>query len=278
MESLLDGPPDALKAIWPAIASELNFIHAADPDFAEQRVLPLFSHEESLRSTWGSFLYHPRCNLRLLEAGLLDAIVDNFTRLSVLDLDRLEGQFESLAASVVNFAGVSAHDRGRLLDAAVIAEGGQHAAGFAESVVRQLDDDAQVAREVWATWLHDHIAQRLAGVPRDAAAEEIARWADIVPHLGDSIPEAVALLQGRGIGLGERYFDPDFPEGGLAAHGAILVSHYAERIRNTTPANHMLGFQVRQLIDKLRSALGDAAIQAVVDAAIEKGFLRGDVT
>lgn len=274
MKSLLDGPPDALKAIWPAMASELNFIHAADPDFAEQWVLPLFSHEESLRSTWGSFLYHPRCNLRLLEAGLLDAIVDNFARLSVLDLDRLEGQFESLAASVVNFAGVSAQDRGRLLDAAVIAEGGQHAAGFAESVVRQLDDDAQVAREVWATWLHDHIAQRLAGVPRDAADEEIARWADIVPHLGDSVPEAVALLQGRGIGLGERFFDPDFPEGGLAAHGAILVSHYAERIRNTTPASQMVGFQVRQLIDKLGAALGETAIQAVVDVATEKGFIR----
>lgn len=274
LKSLLDGPPEALKAIWPAMASELNFIHAADPRFAEQWVLPLFSRNESLRSAWGSFLYHPRCNLRLLEAGLLNAIVDTFARLSVLNLDRLEGQFESFAASVVNFAGVTARDRGRLLDAAVIAEGGQHAAPFAEAVVRQLDDDTQVAQEVWTAWLRDHIALRLTGVPRDATEEEIARWADIVPHLGDSVPEAIELLQGRGIGLGGGFFAPDFSDSTREQHAGLLVGHYAERIWNTNPGSHTLGLEIRQLIDELVAALGESAVEAIVESARDRGFIR----
>jgi hypothetical protein len=204
----------------------------------------------------------------------LDAIVDNFARLSGLELDRLEGQFQSLAASVAVFAATSAESRVRLLDAAVIAEDGMYASGFASSVIDQLDNDTQVAEEAWASWLHQHIAQRLDGVPRDAAPEEIARWADVVPYLGHSVPEAVELFRGRGVGLGERYRSPEKLQGSITAHGTLLVEHLADRVRNTTQSGYMLDLEIRQLIDDLGAALGETAIEAIANAAREKGFIR----
>ncbi|MGL3150438.1 SIR2 family protein [Microbacterium sp. A82] len=272
LSSLLGGPRDALEAIWPAVGSELHFFDAADPGFTDKYVLPLFTHQDSLRQAWESFLYHPKCSLRLLKAGLLGAIVDNFGRLSTLEFNRLEGQFESLAASVVNFAALDADERQKVLDAAVIGEEGRHAIDFAGAVVDQLRDDPEQSQEAWRAWLHAHLVQRLAGVPRDPTPEELAQWAEIVPVLGDRIPEAVDLFSGKGIGLKEGRFNRDFPDETLEMYGRELVGHFAERIQNSPPSDQMVSYRIRGLIETVQSSLGVAAAQPLVRAAEERGF------
>lgn len=89
------------------------------------------------------------------------------------------------------------------------------------------------------------LTSRLDGLPRTPDIEELTCWANAVPHLGDAIPEAAELLGKRSLGLGERFFHPDFPEKALSAHGSTLVSHFAGRARNSSPTNYSICHQVK---------------------------------
>lgn len=275
LTSLLNGPPPALEAIQPAIASELYFFDAADREFTDRHVLPLFTSEEGGRQVWEPFLYHPQVSERLLQAGLLDAVVSVLNRLSSLALDRVEGQLESLAASIVNFALLEDHERQRVLDAAVISENGIHAAAFAEAVVRQLCKDFRQSQEAWKSWLHRHLLQRLNGIPRDPTKDELARWADILPSLGAHTAEAAMLFEGRGIGLGETRFNQEFRDEVLVENGQTLVAFYAERVRNSVPTGFLVPYRVRELVATFRSVVGDDVAQPLIDAATDQGFFEG---
>jgi hypothetical protein len=272
---LLEGPPDALDATRPALASGLFFVFAADPGFATERILPLFRDDATAALAWSPYLHHPRYNDKLLAAGLLDSVIAEWDRLDELGHDSLQSQFFGIVASIVSFAGITSEARQALLDRSVLAGDGSHVAEFAETVVHLLRSDGIDGAEVWSRWLRDHLTTRFSGVPRTAEADELARWADTLPHLGEAIPEALRMMGGRGIGLGDRFFSPDFADGVLTAHGAALVQHYADRIRHSSPSGYLVPHQVRKLIEAIRAALGDAAVQPLVAAATERGFNRG---
>jgi hypothetical protein len=272
---LLEGPPHALDATRPALASELFFMFAADPDFASERVLPLFRDDATAALAWNPYLYHPRYNDKLLAAGLLDCVIAEWDRLDDLGQDSLQSQFFGVVASIVSFAGITSEARQALLDRSVLAGDGSYAAEFAETVVHLLRSGGIDGAEVWSRWLRDHLTARFSGVPRTAEADELARWADTLPHLGEAIPEALRMLSGRGIGLDDRFFSPDFADGVLTTHGAALVQHYADRIRHSSPSGYLVPHQVRKLIEAIRAGMGDAAVQPLVAAATERGFNGG---
>jgi hypothetical protein len=272
---LLEGPPHALDATRPALASELFFMFAADPGFTAEFILPLFRDDATAALAWIPYLYHPRYNDKLLAAGLLESAIAEWDRLDGLGQHGLENQFLGVVASIVSFAGITGEARQALLDRSVLAGDGSHAAAFAENTVRLLRSDGVDGAEVWSRWLRDHWTARLKGVPRTAETDELARWADALPHLGRAIPDALSQLSGRAIGLGDRFFAPDFADGVLAAHGPALVQHYAERIRNSSPTGYLVPHEVRQLIATMRAGIDDAAVQPLVVAAKERGFIGG---
>jgi hypothetical protein len=271
---LLGGPPPTLDAIRPALASTAYFLFAADAGFTETNILPLFSDESTAGQMWGSFLYNPRTNDKMLSAGLLDAMVTEWAWLENLGDRGLQHQFLHLSASVVMFAGVNADDRELLLDRAVLAADGVYASRFASAIREVLDSENVDGAEVWDSWLRDHLTARLNGLPRTAEPEELARWADSVPFLGERIPMAITLVHDRGVGLGEQYHAPTFPNGILARHGQALIAHLAERVRNSAPTGWLQPFAVGELIESVRAVLGDA-VQPLVDAARESGFNPG---
>ncbi len=276
LTQLLDGPPHALDATQPAVASRLFFLFAADATFTTEHVLPLFREDTTAALAWNPYLHHPRYNDKLLEAGLLDSTIAEWSRLDPLG-SHLRSQFFALVASIVSFAGITQESRQALLDQSVLADNGAHAAEFAQAVVRFLRADGIDGAEVWKRWLRDHLTARLSGVPRTLDVEELTCWADIVPYLGDAIPEAIELFGNHSIGLGSRFFRPHFPEEALSAHGSVLVSHFAERVRNSSPSNYSIVHQVKELIDALRGALGDTGVQPLVHAATVRGFLGGSI-
>lgn len=273
MLEMLNGPAQTLDATRPALAVVTYFLFAADPTFVEENLFPLFRDEASAAQVWGSFLYNARVDDKMLAAGFLEALAAEWGRLDSLGDRSLQHQFYSLAASVVTFAGITEQGRGRLLDASVLAADGQTASLFASAVVRLLGSPDTQGAEVWDLWLRDHIAARLSNLPRSAEPEELARWADTVPFLEDRIPDAIEILQGKGIGLGDKYHAPTFPERALSAHGPLLVEHLAERIRNSTPTGWAQPHEVREVISAVRAILGDA-VQPIVDAARECGFIQ----
>lgn len=270
---LLNGNKDALDATQPAIAGELFFYFAADADFAAAHLLPLFNDPQRHAFGWYPFLHHPRWNDRILAAGLFDSMVAELSRLDELPDQNLHHIFLGFITSVVSYAGITNTDRRRLLDQTVLASDGSHAAGFAEAVAGFLREDGIDGAEVWRRWLSKHLERRLSGQPRVASAEELACWADVVPVVGEFVPAAATLLGGHGIGLGERFFNWELPEGVLTAYGPELVAFFAERVRSTTGSDHMARCRVRKLVETTRTAVGDAVAQPLVEAAREMGFL-----
>jgi tetratricopeptide (TPR) repeat protein len=272
--ALLNDNNDALDATQPAIAGELFFYFAADPDFATAHVLPLFNDAQRHAFGWHPFLHHPRWNDRILAAGLFDSMVAELSRLDELPDETLHRIFLGFITSVVSFAGITSTDRRRLLDQTVLASGGSHAAGFAEAVTRFLREDGVDGAEVWRRWLGKHLERRLCGQPRVASAEELACWADGVPFVGEFVPAAASLLGGHGIGLGEGYFNREFPDDVLASYGPTLVDFFAERVRSTTDMDYMVSYRVRELVATIRSAVGDAVAKPLMEAETDGGFLN----
>lgn len=272
--ALLNGNKDALDATQPAIAGELFFYFAADADFAAAHLLPLFNDPQRHAFGWYPFLHHPRWNDRILAAGLFDSIVAELGRLDELPDQALHHIFLGFVTSVVSYAGITSSDRRRLLDQTVLASGGSHAAGFAEAVARFLREDGVDGAEVWRRWLGKHLERRLSGQPRVASAEELARWADVVPFVGEFVPAAAKLLGGHSIGLGERFFNRELLDGVLAKYGPELVDFFAERVRSTTSSDYMVSYRVRELVATIRGAVGDATANPLIEAATKRGFLN----
>lgn len=268
---LLNSANAAQDATRPALARSAFFLFAADPEFVEEHILPLFAGEASARQMWGTYLYHPRTNDRMLAAGLLDGLVLEWDRLEAIEDHGLSNQFYEFAASVVSFSGLIQPDRQRVLDGSVLASNGKHAADFASAVVRLLDSPEVHGAEVWDLWLRDHLTARLSGLPRTAHPEELARWADAVPFLGKRIPDAIDVFRNRKIGFGKEYRSPDFPKDSLSKFGPELVGHFAERVRNSIPSAGHLSYEVAELIEAARAVLGDA-VQPILDEARERGF------
>lgn len=276
LSRLLNGPPDARDATQPALAHELFFMFAADPDFTTSRLLPLFRDDATAKLAWTPYLRNVRYNDKMLATGLLAGVLAEWGRLAELGGHGLKPNFFGLVASIISLAGITSQQRQELLDRSVLADDGAHAAGFAEAVARLIRAEKLDGSVIWDHWLRNHLAARIDGIPRTASAEELARWSDVVPYLGPSIDHALALVERRGIELGEDFRVPAFPDGVLATNGSALVRHYIERVRNSTPSGHLAGYQVRKLIDTLRSALGEGAVEELVAAAIERGFIPGD--
>jgi len=271
-ESLLAAPDAELKAIRPAIAGEAYFLFAADSSFTQRNILPLFDGPNAWQA-WNAYLYGPRYNDAMLGAGFFRSVLDEWDHLDDLGERGLQTQFLGLTASIVCTASITHDQRQELLAASVLADGGKYAPKFAVSILRMLQDDSIDGSEMWELWLRDHLAERFQGLPRTARPTELERWADVAPFVGTHSGEAFALLSGRGIGLGENYHAPEWPIDLLADQGPELVSHLAERIRNTTPFGRITPFAVRETIEDLTEVLGETVCEPLLSAASDAGFV-----
>lgn len=270
-EALLAGPSAELDAIRPALGGHAYFLFAADPSFAQEHVLPLFDGPYAAQA-WGAYLYNPRYNDRMLSAGFLQSVVTKWEHLGDLGKRGLQSQFYGLVASIVNVAGITPEQRQELLDQSVLADQGDHAAEFARTVLRFFKEDAADGTALWERWARDHLAARLEGLPRNARPEELEQWADIAPFVGAHADEAFSMLGGLGIALGDGYHAPDWPADLLAAYGTALVTHLAERVRNSSPAGWATPFAVRKLVTDLTASLGEALCAPLLEAAMDAGF------
>ncbi|MFK0401996.1 SIR2 family protein [Microbacterium sp. NPDC090225] len=266
--------PTFAPATAPALASQLFFLFAADEAFTTENVIPLFIDSTAMVGVWKAYLYGARVNDRMLKNGMFAALLSMWDRLSTLDDDALGRRFLSLAASIASYSGISAAERRQLCFKSVTAEGGAHAARFAEEVGSDLTSGADDGESVWDTWLRDHLEDRLNGVPREPEGAELAAWADAVPLLGARVPDGIALFLGRAPGLGPENVNVDIPAEALDAYGSGLVGFLAERVTNSEPNNMMLAYQLNDLMESLAETLSQADLEPLLMAARAKGYLH----
>lgn len=275
--ALLTDSSAALPATVPAIAGHVFFVFAADSGFAITQLFPLFRNQPTAVLAWHPFLHHPRINNRLLGSGFTEILIAGWEHLDALGQDQLRHQFLGLIARVVSFADITAEQRTALVEPSVLVEDGKHAPDFASAVVHLLSEESVDGGAVFTHWLGKHLAARVEGIPRTATEEEMAGWVDVVPYVGDQIPTALELLGGfADIGLGTHYLPPDIPGQTMRDFGPALVNHYAQRVRNTKVGDYFTGHRARKIVNRLRAELGDAAVQPLVDAASQKGFLTDE--
>lgn len=267
--------PDLNAASAPAIARELYFLFAADEQFVTENVIRLFIDSDAMVGVWKAYLYGARTNDRMLQCGMLDAMLGMWERLSDLEDDALIQRFLSLAASVIACSGISADDRKKLRYLSVTAQHGAHAPRFAEEVAQDLGSDAADGESAWESWLHAHLEDRLNGVPRNPERAELAAWADTVPSLGAHIPDAIQMFRGRAPGLDPDNLAIDITADALSSHGPELVSHLAERVTNSESNNLLLGYQLIELVKNLGTTLTDQELAPLVAVIREKGYALG---
>ncbi|MCL2787310.1 MAG: SIR2 family protein [Micrococcales bacterium] len=270
---LLQGPKPTLGATCPALARHAHFLFRADPAFSEAHVLPLFTSEHTAPSAWYTYLYYPEYDDQMLCSGLFDGIVAEWERLDLIGCDTLRGNFMALQAGILTNS-VLPSDWGRiLLDLSVVAADGRHSVEFASTVVRLLWRKDLSGAAAWETWLRDHIARRLDGRPREAGDPERARWVDVVPLLGDRIPEAIEAVTPYRIGFDEELFlTPVFTEI-PAVHLRAVLRHVTERIEHSEPGDEPFSPTIWAMIRAVREDLGDAAATPLLNAARARGFL-----
>lgn len=270
---LLSGNEYALDATLPALARQLSFFFAADPDFTLVNILPLFKDPHRHAFGWTPFLNHPRYNDRLLTAGLLESAIEEFDRLHELPDEQSTRKFLEFVCSVVSRAGITQKDRKRLLDQTILASNGEYAVDFTRAVLHLLREEGVDGAEVWREWLGEHVESRLDGIPRNALHQELAKWADCVPFVGEFIPDATALFAGRDLPLGKDSIIQNIPSNALTAYGPELVDFFVQRIRITDSRDDFTIHGVRELIRTVRGTLGDNAAQQLVRAAMDSGIL-----
>lgn len=276
-EALLNGTEAELDAIRPALGREAYFLFAADATFAQQHILPLFNGAFASQ-VWESYLYQPRYNDRMLNAGFIHSITAEWENLGRLGNRGLQDQFYGVVASILSLASITAEQRQNLLDQSVLVDNGEHAARFASEVLRSFEAPETDGALMWDLWARDHLAARLQGLPRNARPGEIERWADIAPLVGEYTDEAFSMLNGHKIGFGEGYRPPVLPPELPMVQSTALVKHLVQRIQNSNPVGWTTTFAVRRLIKELSSSLGEALCIPLVEAAVEAGFSLPDQT
>jgi hypothetical protein len=272
LSALLDGPAPLLDATRPAFASDVFFLFGADAAFTEENVIPLFGEEASAAQAWNAYLYHPRYNDRMLAAGFLDAVLDEWGWLENVRSHGLQSQFFGVVVSILSFAGIAAEDRQALLDHSVLAANGEHAAEFASAVLHLLSSKEVDPEAVWELWLRAHLVARLEGLPRTPSADELSAWADLAPFVGPNAAEAMKLFEGRSVGFESDYRAPDWPKHLIDNHAAALVAHLTERMLHSTPSGFG-AYSIAEMVRELREILGPEMTTPLFQAAVERGFI-----
>ena len=276
LEDLLHAPDCALDATLPALANSLRFLFDVDPDFTRDELIPFFNNVDRSTLAWSAYLFNPCWTDDLLNSGLLQGMVDQWSRIDDLE-GSIRDKFIMLTLDVLSSADMCSHDRVILLNETVLVKDGAFAVPFADGAMKFLAGNKTNGAKAWRAWLKDHLAKRLDGLPRGASEDELECWADIVPFLGNTVPEAVAMMRGRKIPLDERQFRvPNFPEKIFADFAEQLMLFYAERVSATIVPIHEF-FPVRsfrKLVESLREYLGDKGVRPLVEAARKAGIWR----
>lgn len=274
--SLLSGNSKALDATQPAIAGELFFYFAADERFAIQYILPIFNDPCRHIYAWFPYLRHPRYNDRLLEAGLLKSLRNEFTRINteLYAGGEMLHRFLELVISIVSYAGISDSDRSELLKQSVVGSDGAYILEFSKAVERFIKREGVDSVAIWGRWLGEHVRNRINGVPRLATASEMSVWANLVPYLGERIHEAVNMLSGENIGFSGDYSELMIPSDIIDNYGEYILDFLVERIRSTDSEVSLIGRQVWLLVEEFQGVVGADEVQRLVDVAVERGFIE----
>lgn len=193
LEQLLSTSDIRSALAEPVVASRLRLLHGADPEWAENHVLPLFSWATPDRAVraWHGYLFWGRPTRQLLEAGLLSYYIEAAREASRLS-DEMRRQ---LARHLAGIATSPAPPPELWVSKFVAAADPDLRVHWAESIRRMLKDlpEEEIAAQ-WSGWLEPYWVRRQSGVPRGLDLDEASAMAGWSVHLGSAFPAAAELV------------------------------------------------------------------------------------
>lgn len=264
-------------ATLPALSRHLLYLFYAAPKLVARELLPFFSQNDTAAQAWEAFMYGPGCSIGLLRAGLLPAMIKMWDRIDHFTDNQTRNAFMNLTLNILSFVDIDPENQKQLLNRTVLTQQGELAWRFAEFAYSFLEHQKEEEKDkIWNTWLHEHLTNRLNGIPREATTEELAAWADLVPLLGTHISDALRLFSNRVVPLMSPHFAPAQSDSIMKMHGEELVAFYVERLRITSftsVENHYaLAYEIKELIQTMTNTIGEEKTCPLVDAAVDTGI------
>lgn len=270
---LLHGSGPALDATRPAVAGEVFFMFAADPDFTVANIFPLFSTAGLERQSWEPYLYHPRWNNRFLESGFLELTVKALPHIDELTGPAVEGQYWNTLTSVIAYSDIGSHRRTEILDDLVLGKDGHHIVRFIDCLAGMLEGwQPDEAAQSWDAWIGRYMQRRFDGQPRRPVTEELEAWADLIPFLGSRIPAGVEIVLGQRIGFRSRFDWNQVPATTIHTHAVPMAQYLTHRLQNSSPLNCMTEETITEAGNALIGHLDADARKLLVEAAAEHGI------
>mgnify|MGYP000935400932 FL=1 len=270
LATLLAAPRALLNVVQPALARSLLFLHSVDSEFVREHIFSIFKENESFKYAWNGYLHNLTFKDQMLDDGFLDLVVEQWSKLEELELD-LRERFYQLVTLILSFSKLPEWKLEKLANQSVVTGGGRHAAEFARGAALILGEPEIKGAEVWNRWLGKHLERRLEGIPRTSTIEELACWADVVPYLGEAIPNAVSLLNGYNIGF-QGFYSLNFPLNVFDNYKDELISHYVKRMQNTKMKDLDLASGIFDLVNYLRQVLDEDALDPFLKEIKDKGY------
>jgi len=252
------------------IASRFNFLFAADPSWAIDHLLPLFSWADPARAvrTWGVFTGWSRWNDRMLDVGLMDGFLA-----TVLHLDEFpEESCRSVLGQLAGIALTSWRDPSGWLPGVIAQLSDDDRVVFANAIAEVLDDLPEDAVEhQWDRWIETYWKNRLGSVPVALSTDEATAMAEWVPALASSFAAGVGLATEHAAGFREHSNILRRMEARVDSAPDACCRLIAHLLKGTDPP-WWGGHTLEALMPRLKAGSSSESIEALAEEALRFGF------
>ena len=253
------------------LASQLHFFFAADREWCEARLVPLFdwANEVEAAAAWQGFLTWGRWNDGLLQAGLLDAYLATTTHAEQLPND-LARQFAVHLTSIAMFAPI---DPMTWLTRFVGDASENLRVSWAQEVKHALTQlNSGEAPSQWDRWIRRYWSGRNQSVPRPFTWAEASATAGWVVGLPGVRGQAIDLALGSEAGLDQHggflYRLKDLDLAAEASDWARLLTHL---LKNTEGPQWGIGHYLQEIVPRLRERDPAPDLTELINEAMRLG-------
>lgn len=262
----------ASKPASAILFAELNFLHAADPTFAINTLLPRFDPAApDAREAWTAYLNGGRVAPEFLDAGLWDHLVQA-RRLFSTDQDQPGArQYWMALAAVAAYSPAQSVDRGELISTLAASTGQAELVTLLRSLAMTLtDEDPKQIDAMW-DWVEPAWTGRIEAGLGAQSIEERAAWADLALEMRHLAPVA--------IGLGERAPGPftshtrysEISPDVLRENAALFIESARRRVELLTSADWHVEHEITGLVTVVREYADQGALRDLADVSLARG-------
>ena len=233
------------------VGHEVSFLYSLDPDWTKDHILPLFdwSDPDRAQRTWSGFLQGGRITPSLLEAGLLDGVIETAANASSIPKRLRHSLFNALAEIALHTEGDGNSWILRLMRKSDVESRVAWATEMSIGLSSMSQGDVELQ---WNRWMERYWSSRLQSVPRRMNSHEASAMAPWVIYLGQSLAAGVDLVLQHSAGLIEHSrILHDLDEVRIAQDPEAIANLLAHLLSNTELPYYGIGLSnvVRRLRD-----------------------------